>query len=54
LVKEDEEAKLLIIIPGVRCYGAILIKSGIGDINSFLSAKQLCSYVRIIPSTYGI
>jgi transposase len=40
-------------IPGVNYYSALLIKSEIGGINRFPSAKQLCSYAGIIPSTYA-
>lgn len=53
LAREDEEAKLLMTIPGVGYYSALLIKSEIGDINRFPSAKQLCSFAGIIPSTYA-
>ena len=51
--KDDEDARLLVTIPGVGYYGALLIKSEIGDINRFPSAKQLCSYAGLIPSTYS-
>ena len=40
-------------ISGVGYYNALLIKSEIGDINRFSSAKQLCSYAGLIPSTYS-
>jgi len=52
-VRGDEDAKLLMTIPGVGYYSALLIKSEIGDINRFPSAKQLCSYAGLIPSTYS-
>lgn len=52
-VRDDEEAKLLMTIPGVGYYSALLIRSEIGDINRFPSAKQLCSYAGVIPSTYA-
>lgn len=51
--KEDEDAKLLMTIPGVSYYSALLIKSEIGEINRFPSAKQLCSYAGLVPSTYS-
>lgn len=51
--KDDEDAKLLVTIPGMGYYSALLIKSEIGDINRFPSAKQLCSYAGLIPSTYS-
>jgi len=52
-VKDDEDAGLLMTIPGVGYYSALLIKSEIGDINRFPSAKQLCSYAGLTPSTYS-
>ena len=51
--RDDEDAKLLTTIPGVGYYGALVIKSEIGDINRFPSAKQLCSYSGLVPSTYS-
>jgi transposase len=51
--KDDEDARLLMTIPGIGYYGALLIKSEIGDVNRFPSAKQLCSYSGLIPSTYS-
>lgn len=51
--KDDEDARLLITIPGIAYYSALLIKSEIGDINRFPSAKQLCSYSGLVPSTYS-
>jgi transposase len=52
-VRDDEKAKLLMTIPGVGYYSALLIRSEIGDINRFPSAKKLCSYAGVIPSTYA-
>lgn len=52
-VKDDEAARLLMTIRGVGHYGALLKKSEIGDISRFPSAKQLCSYAGLIPSTYS-
>jgi transposase len=53
LIRQDEGEKLRITISGVGYYGALLIKSEIGDINHFPSAKQLCSYAGTIPSAYA-
>jgi transposase len=53
IVKEDAHAKLLMTIPGVGYHSALLIKSEIGDIRRFPSAKQLSAYAGIIPSTYS-
>ena len=52
-VRNDEKAKLLMTVPGVGYYSALLIRSEIGDINRFPSAKKLCSYAGVIPSTYA-
>jgi len=53
LAEEDSDALLLMTIPGVGYYSALLIKSEIGDVKRFPSAKQLCSYAGLIPSTYA-
>jgi transposase len=53
LAEEDHDAMLLMTIPGVGYYSAMLIKSEIGDVNRFPSAKQLCSYAGLVPSTYA-
>ncbi len=50
---EDAEATLLMSIPGISYYSALLIRSEIGDIKRFPSAKQLCSYAGLVPSTYA-
>jgi hypothetical protein len=47
--KDDEDARLLMTIPGVGYCSALLIKSEIGDINRFPKAVQLCSYAGLIP-----
>jgi transposase len=43
---------LLMTIPRVGYYSALLIKSEIGDVKRFSSAKRLCSYSGLVPSTY--
>jgi len=53
LAEEDSDALLLMTIPGVGYYSALLIKSEIGDVKRFPSAKQLCSYAGLVPSTYA-
>ncbi len=53
LAEEDEDAVLLMTIPGVGYYSALLIKSEIGDVKRFPSAKRLCSYAGLVPSTYA-
>jgi len=53
LAEEDQGAVLLMTIPGVGYYSALMIKSEVGDVNRFPSAKQLCSYAGLVPSTYA-
>jgi len=53
LAEEDRDAMILMTIPGVGYYSALLIKSEIGDVRRFPSAKQLCSYAGLVPSTYA-
>ena len=53
LAEEDADTLLLMTIPGMGYYSALLTKSEIGDINRFPSAKQLCSYAGLVPSTYA-
>lgn len=53
LAQKDRDAMLLMTVPGVGYYSALLIKSEIGDIKRFPSAKQLCSYAGLVPSTYA-
>jgi transposase len=53
LAEEDRDAMLLMTIPGVGYYSALLIRSEIGDVRRFPSAKQLCSYAGLVPSTYA-
>ena len=52
LAKEDEIAKLLMTIPGIGYYSALLIISEIGDINRFPDSYHLCSYAGLVPSTH--
>jgi len=53
LAEEDQDAVLLMTIPGVGFYSALMIESEIGDVKRFPSAKQLCSYAGLVPSTYA-
>jgi transposase len=51
--KEDSMARLLMSIPGVGYYSALLISSEIGDIDRFADSHHLCSYAGLVPSTYS-
>ena len=53
VAEQDHDAVLLMTIPGVGYYSALLIKSEIGDVKRFPSAKQLCSYSGLVPSTHA-
>jgi transposase len=51
LAEEDEDVKLLMTIPGIGYYSALLVKSEIGDVNRFPFGERLCSYAGLVPST---
>jgi len=53
LAQEDEMAKLLMTVPGIGYYSALLIVSEVGDINRFPDSHHLCSYAGLIPSTHS-
>lgn len=49
VAESDEYAKLLVTIPGVGHYAALLISSEIADIKRFPDYANLCSYARLSP-----
>ncbi len=51
LAEEDRDSMLLMTITGMGYYSALLTKSEIGDVRHLPSAKQLCSYAGLVPST---
>ena len=51
LAEEDEDVKLLMTIPGIGYYSALLVKSEIGSIGRFPFGERLCSYAGLVPST---
>ena len=51
--KDDFACQLLMTIPGISYFTALVIKSEIGDIARFANAKKLCAYAGLIPSTYA-
>ena len=53
LVKMNADATLLLSVPGIGNYSALLITSEIGDITRFPSAKKLCSYAGLVPRVYS-
>jgi len=50
LAEKDEDAKLLMTIPGIAEIRALSIIAEIGDISRFDSAEKLSSYVGLVPS----
>jgi transposase len=53
LVSTTPQAQLLMTVPGISYYSALLILSEIGQIERFPSAKHLCSYAGLVPSVYS-
>jgi len=51
LAREDEDVKLLMTVPGIGYYSALLVKSEIGDVNRFPFGERLCGYAGLVPST---
>ena len=50
LAREDEDVVLLMTVPGLGYYSALLVKSEIGDVNRFPFGDRLCSYAGLVPS----
>jgi len=51
LARDDSDVRLLMTIPGVGYYIALLVKAEIGDISRFSSCDHLASYAGLVPST---
>ena len=49
---EDKTAQFLERLPGIGYYTSLILSKEIGDVNRFFSAKHLCSYAGLVPSTY--
>jgi transposase len=49
IAESDEDALLLMSIPGIDFFTALAIKSRIGEIGRFPSKKHLCSYSAVVP-----
>jgi transposase len=52
-VADNAQAQLLMSIPGISYYSALLILSEIGEVERFPDAKRLCSYAGLVPSVYS-
>lgn len=46
----DEDVRLLMTIPGIGYYSALLVRSEIGDISRFPDGEKLCGYAGLVPS----
>lgn len=49
----DADTKLLLSIPGISFFSALLIVSEIGDFRRFASSRKLCSFAGLVPSVYS-
>jgi transposase len=49
----DESARLLMTIPGISYYSALLIASEIGDVDRFPDSAHLVSYAGLVSSTHS-
>ncbi len=49
----NEDARLLMTIPGISFYSALLIASEIGDVNRFADSDGLVAYAGLVPSTHS-
>jgi transposase len=49
----DENARLLMTIPGISYYSALLISSEIGEIDRFSDSSSLVAYAGLSPSTHS-
>lgn len=50
---DDAGARLLMTIPGVSFYSALLITSEIGDVSRFQDSDSLVAYAGLVPSTHS-
>ncbi|MBL7080715.1 IS110 family transposase [Candidatus Bathyarchaeota archaeon] len=53
IAADDEDVRLLMTIPGVGYYIALLVKAEIGDIGRFHSGDQLVSFAGLAPFTHS-
>jgi transposase len=51
IAHENRDAQLLMTIPGIGSYSALLLIAEIGDITRFRDSHKLCAYAGLAPST---
>lgn len=52
-LKVNEEANIVMTMPGIGTFFALLITSEIGGITRFKDAKSLCAYAGLVPSVFS-
>lgn len=52
VAKGLKDVELVMSVPGIDFYSALIILSEIGDVNRFPSYKKLCAYSGLVPSTH--
>lgn len=52
IAKEDDDIKLMMTIPGIDYYSAMIIKNEIGDIGRFPDYKKLSSFAGLVPRVH--
>lgn len=52
IFEENSTAKFLSQLPGLGYYTSLIVSSEIGNIQRFPTAKHLCGYAGLVPSTY--
>jgi transposase len=50
MAPQDEDVKLLMTIPSIGYYSALLVKSEIGSVDRFPDGEKLCAYAGLTPS----
>lgn len=49
----DENTKLLMTVPGISFFSALLISAEIGDYRRFPSGRKLCCFAGLVPSIHA-
>jgi transposase len=52
MAEENKEARILMSVPGIGHYSALLILAEVGNIERFPNHEHLCSYAGLVPSVY--
>ncbi|KXB08066.1 hypothetical protein AKJ55_01500, partial [candidate division MSBL1 archaeon SCGC-AAA382M17] len=52
IAEDYEKAKLLMTVPGISHFSALLIFAEIGDVERFPGPEKLCSYAGLVPKVH--